>query len=311
VSGHGSARPTATRRQHPSEVIFKTPSARTVRPNASFGSVEMPFSQAAHDQLAKEVSQLKTALAELNGSIAVLKWFVGIFAPIALAAIAWCIHLNTKVAVIESGGDTKLVTQLESPKSPQQLQASLTTVLAQVQTAQAEGKKPDAKKLRNISSAVNTVVKKNPELPEGWRVASALISYDSPQPNVELPDCATITPTQLSWVPLDPQSKGTPPPHQFTLRNCHLNLDAPLPASHFTPVGQPESFTIVCDHCLVTYSGGAIPLLGLKGYVNLIFNNCRFAISASGEPPPAGKGLMEALLVSDDKSHVEHTLAGE
>jgi hypothetical protein len=268
----------------------------------------MAPSQKAFDDLLRDV-------IEIRASLKMVKWIVGLGAPTVLAAaftaIGWCVHLSTKVAVIESGGDTRLVTKIETSRSPQQLQAGLTTVLAQVQTAEAEGKKPDPDKLRIISKAVGKAVSANPAVVDGWRTAAALINYEYSPLSEKLPDCVDATPTQLSWVPLHPEKAGTPPPHQFTVANCQLNLDDPLPASKFSPIGAPNTFTIVCQACLVTYSGGAIPLTGIPGYINLIFSGCRFSISAPKEPPPAGKSFMEAVLARDDTDRVSLSLSGE
>ena len=142
-----------------------------------------------------------------------------------------------------------------------------------------------------------------------WPAAAELITYKSPSGDTELPDCAQSTPKQLSWLPLEPGKDGTPPPHQFTLSNCHLNLDVSMPASPFATMGPPDSFTIVCDHCVVTYSGGQIPPWGLKGYINLIFNHCDFVFSTPNEPPIKGKSLVKAVLASLDSESVSYNLS--
>jgi len=267
------------------------------------------FSQECEIEMASQPERL----ASLETKFQILAWVTAIFVPLVLA---WGAYITVNVIAMKQalvdGGVTKLVAELKNPNSRQQLQANLTTITAQIQTARVKGKKPDTQKVEALSSALAQVVQRNPELPEAWQAAAQLVSYESPQSDMNVPNCVNITPSQLSWVPVSPRfpgDQGTPPPHQFTLTHCHLDLDAPIDSSHFSPIGPPESFTIVCDRCVVTYSGGHIPLLGLKGYVNLIFNNCTFIFSSSGEPPPNGKSLIHTVLTSPNIEHVSSNLA--
>ena len=115
----------------------------------------------------KEFHNLSASVAAIKGSLGVGKWIVGLSFPVAAAActaaLIWCYHLGAKVTAVEQqladGGNAKIVAELKSPKSSAQLQANLSTVIAQVQTARVDGKQPNAKKVNALSDALSEVVK--------------------------------------------------------------------------------------------------------------------------------------------------------
>ena len=145
---------------------------------------------------------------------------------------------------VKDGGTGDIVSELKQPKSPQQLQASLNTVIAEIQTAHVEGKKPDNKKSAALSTALYDVAKGHPNLPEAWRAAATLVSFQST--NVaslapSLPECDVtvkprmIEPSEVPEIPLraDSARKG------FLFRNCRLNMDR-LPSGELIQATNPN-----------------------------------------------------------------------
>jgi hypothetical protein len=162
---------------------------------------------------------------------------------VGLGALGWCYHLGNKVAAIEQqladGGNTKIVAQLKNPASPQQLQANLATLSAQIQTAQVEGVKPNDKKAVALSQALSQVVKSSPDLPEAWHAAVQLVDYRYQPQNessTDLPNC------------LD--SVGD---NQFS-RGSYLRLNHADGTTNIVPVNRPikgaETVAVVhASHC--------------------------------------------------------------
>jgi hypothetical protein len=256
--------------------------------------------------LTKEVRDLSTSSASIHGALSAVKWIVGIFIPVLLVACislgAWCVHLSTKVAVIESGGDTKLVTQLQSPRSPQQLQAALATVTAQVQMARANDKPPDVKKVQALSAAVSKIVKDQPNLPEAWQTAAALVSYRSP--------------TKTAPVPNDCSGEQNPVLMQGLLRgvdtmlrglhydDCTVVLDEDFAArvANVLPQIYPnyQARTVLkFNRVHVIYRGGRLPPAD-----ELLFVKCTFDFKFAGAPHPTGESLTQTLLTAQNIDQV-------
>ena len=76
---------------------------------------------------------------------------------------AWFIT-NNVIAIkqqLADDGNKQIVAELTNPESPQQLQANLSTVVAQVRSVRVNGKKPDPKKIAGLSNAVAQVIRQD------------------------------------------------------------------------------------------------------------------------------------------------------
>ena len=250
--------------------------------------------------LTTTVNNLSLTIAALRGSLRVIQWITGITAPIligvAITAIIWCNKLSTKVAVIESGGDTKLITQLEKPKNQQQLQAALATVNAQVQTARADGKKPDSHRVQALSSLVSNVVVRQPELAEGWQAAAALVSYrgvSSPDVNTNKPCIGSGGPLSASITRDDSPAKDYEGLH---FDDCTLTLDDSFTKSASEGLarivgGRSVPSIIKFNRVRLIYRGGSLPKADLY-----LLIGCTFDFQFSTPPLPLGEQLTKTLL---------------
>lgn len=161
-----------------------------------------------------------------------------------------------------------------------------------------------------ISSIRDELMATDSNSPGFWPATAELVNYRSPTIGNPQNDCAQTKPEHLIWKQLDhPGAVGTPPPDQVKFSNCRLDLDLPFPASVISPT-QTDAVSIVCEYCKITYSGGKIPLLSLRGYVNLIFDDCSFVISASRESPERAKDLIIAALRSEDEKTISYSYSG-
>jgi len=161
---------------------------------------------------------------------------------------------------------------------------------------------------RDVVSAIRSqLIATIPNAPGFWPATAELVNYRSPMIPINLRECARTVPEHLTWRPLDhPEAAGAGPPDQVKFSNCHLDLDLPFPASVISPTNT-DAVSIVCEHCKITYTGGKVPLLSLRGYVNLIFNDCSFAIRASSDSPERAKRLIAAALTSEDEKSISYT----
>jgi len=152
----------------------------------------------------------------------------------------------------------------------------------------------------------------NLQLPGYLPAAGALINYGSPRLEGNPPDCLDTAPEHLYWRPLDPGSPiSGAPPDQLKFTSCRLNLDSPDFAERFQPKTQNDAISLVCDKCQVVYNGGDLPVAKLKGFVNLIFTDCAFAVNLTDNSPVEARGLVSAILSSPDINHVNYIAAGK
>jgi hypothetical protein len=250
--------------------------------------------------LKADVSAIKTDLAKLQGSAGTIKWILGIFLP--LIAI-WMGTLSYSVFFQAGAASSKIVAELKSPKSPQQLQANLNTVVADIQTATANGNKPNEKKVAALSGALSQVVKKNPELPEAWRAVATLVSYRSSDVlrlHASMPDC------DVSQEPrLIAESETPEIPYQqnagrkgFLFRNCRLHLDR-LPSGKVVTGRSTNgdkifigwvAFVIDCE--IVLNDSG----LEENGVEMFYFVNCQLKYQIERTPPALTQKLLLASL---------------
>lgn len=271
----------------------------------------------------KDFRELSSAVAEIKGSWNAMRGFAAASVIVGLAASGWCWHLGNKVTAIEQqladGGSTKLVAELKAPKSPEQLQANLTTVSGQLQTARVEGKEPDHAKLATLSGALSQVVQHHPDLPEAWQAAIQLVDYkfQAPIRATSLPDCLDTLPpnneeTDRLYTPTGqvdypnfsgPQTQGWMS-HVF-LAHCQLNLDdngdfdSTSVGKFFQKVRahhpQATLFVLVLNDAHITYSGGKmLPMSGIQ------FTNCTFEFKPpSGVPSKISQSITTQLLAAD------------
>lgn len=221
-----------------------------------------------------------------------------------------------------------IVSELRTPKSPEQLQANLTTVTGQIQTARLNGAKPDSKKVDALSGALSQVVHSNPELPGAWQAAVQLVNFKY-QPLIEntssLPNCleyiqdsdksiwdgppAALDSSQPGWHPVTRFGDDGPLIHLhyaiiFKVSNCHLDLDdqgtfpltkmghmlAEAKAHHQST----ELISLILTDAHVTYSGGKIlPINTIQ------FRNCSFELKPPAVlPNKYGQSIAEQLLTT-------------
>lgn len=255
-------------------------------------------------------SQLER-LASLETSTKLILWAGGIAITILTGWIAWAtVSLVAIQQSIADGGTTKLVSELKAPKSEEQLKANLTTVSAQIQTAQVQKKRPDPSKVDALSGAVAKVILSDPQIPEAWQTASLLISYRTPPPVAAPPPC-TPNGNVISLLP--EVSPNLPSGRNallfvgFILSNCTLALDGPSPifsdqAFQFAlnPAHKGIIATLILRNVHVIYKGGPLPNVRA-----IVFKNCTFEFQTNKRAPGAAPSLMEAILSTPIKSPIK------
>ena len=160
-----------------------------------------------------------------------------------------------------------------------------------------------------LSATVKSVVTRYPDVAEGWRAASELVSYRSlltyGDPAVALPDCFEIhSDLVLRLKNSLAMDRSGVMPFFVTMSTCTLNLDV----SAEYQVSESAQFfrlleaarpgakrEILLDNAIVTYSGGnMIPI------DRLVCRGCTFRFSPPGSPPPPrGQQLTRELLTAD------------
>jgi hypothetical protein len=230
---------------------------------------------------------------------------------------------------IKDGGLGDIVSELKEPKSNQQLQANLSTVTAQIQTARINGEHPDEKKVEALSGALSQVVRHNPDLPEVWRAASELISYRSLNvpldqrtgvSDVNLPNCTDSAPNPMRVTEVGPGGtiKKISSPYY---ENCKLTLDSAVDDDRINFLVRKGFPGIEFRHCLIVYKGGNfmlitfvklndVQLAGGHGRgasmsysgPSMIFTQCKFDFSISNQISAGAQEFLEALLVQPGPS---------
>lgn len=204
---------------------------------------------------------------------------------------------------IRDGGLGDIVAELQAPKSPEQLQASLATVTAQIKTARANGTRPDHKKVQALSGALSRVVQNAPQMPEAWQAAAEVISYRS-QGNV--PDVQSLLQANLplchglndilvrdkNWKPIDPK---TLPIKYMVQSECRVHIDG-MSIKNWG-----------CNLCVIEYSGGPVEMANVR-FINCVFI---FDLPLGATPSSGGKHFGETLLEASDLEKVEIPTLGE
>jgi hypothetical protein len=281
-----------------------------------FAPTESEDYMATNESLSKEVSALAQRLAAVETELRIWGRIIGGAAGagvlVGITALTWSIHIGNKVTAIEQqladGGYTKLVAEIKAPKSPQQLQANLALVTAQVRKDRLANKKPDAQKVAALSDAVAQVIQKDPSVSEGWQAASQLINYRMPTVPAPLPACEIRRGDTIFMKPMIfPNLSSNQSALLFvglTIENCTLTLDGP------SPVFESKVFQDMLNHkgmipalvlknVHVIYRGGPLP-----GVRAIKFENCTFEFQANTAPPADASHLMQTILDSPTTSSV-------
>jgi hypothetical protein len=274
-----------------------------------------------------QVHDLNTRLAKIEGALVSLNGIVGVLAllvgPGIIAAIVFGVNIAQRVSHIEGEKGDPLgatVSEIQSPKSQQQLDANLALLTGQIRVDQVQGRKPKAANVEKISAAIQAASQMHPDDSEVWRAAMQLVSYRSglqvtlPE---NMPDCLDVpefnsdqyTSKDGNKTPLVPGFMNAPPQIPWRaharINNCVLNLDA---NPHFAESKMGQYFASVKLHhpntvklfievhdARIIYSGG--PMLPVS---EIRFANCVFDLHpAYTIPPPKGRALAGQLLVAN------------
>lgn len=254
-------------------------------------------------------------LASLESTMSVVKGTLVVLVP---SLLLWGWFITTNVIAIKQqladGGNKQIVAQLKNPSSPQQLQANLSTVIAQIQTTSANGTKMSSKKVAALSGAVAQVIQTNPSVPEVWPAASqlAMVRPTTLSPalipaNYVFPP-GPFHPNTVNCFDLkipsiygresaeDPYVSAT-----LLLRNCTFALDDLKAFYAHEEAAQAKTIygyrklqiNIVLIGVHVTYGGGpVIPFQSLQAF------NCTYQFSLPSVPPSLGSELVETLLTA-------------
>lgn len=259
----------------------------------------------------QEFQTLSNTVSGIPGSLSTWKVISGCATAAVLAAIGWSIHIGIKIAAIEqslSDNGVKLVAELKSPKSMEQLKANLSTVVAQIRTAQVNAKPPDPGKTKVLSRVLSEVVTSQPQLPEAWSAAAELVSYETQgtREPVALPPC-DIKNAEPESRQVSLPNGGTEYQLGYFLSKCSLRLeDVPnMVTSAKHPIRNLPgiqnggrggmSFPLRLTDGEVIYDGG--PIAHEAGF---IFQNCIFHIHILTVPDKPGRDLIEAALQNDE-----------
>lgn len=263
----------------------------------------------------KDLRPIATDVASVKTTLSIVKWIAGVLASavvtIGIIAMTWCYNIGVRVGKLEQADAQRgiqIVAQLKSPQSAQQLQANLTTVTAQIETAKAEGKAPDASKVQPLSNAISDVVKKNPDSPVAWNTAMQLVNYRfSPKTTdlSSLPDCLALPMIGGRSELQVPGADGTPAHIPFpqnvklsmekwegmvVVQDCRLDLDddgnfaSTSVAKGFEDDKKHQQeinyFVLEVNNAYITYRGGKLlPINEIR------FKNCSFHIQPTLDVP--------------------------
>lgn len=245
----------------------------------------------------------------------------GIIFVVIAAFLGWMGYITVSVVAMKQqladGGNKQLVSELKSPKSPEQLRANLATVVAQVQTARANHAKPNTAKLEALSGAVSQVLKKDDSLPEGWQAAGQLISYRtqvSTSPNLGY--CVSRPWTQTFQTGSDDEDASKLPQGAFRVseikfHDCTLVLDdvssfENSDADRWAMRATPRKKVVVLElyNVHVVYRGGAVVPVD-----SVLFSDCTFEFQTLSPPPATGQQLTKSLLAAADLRSVSVELS--
>lgn len=247
---------------------------------------------------------------ELDKRLSVLEDRFKLFGTIVALLLAgvgfWFWYVTSNLIAIKQqladGGNKQLVTELTNPKSSQQLEANLSTVIAQVQTARARNQPPNSTKVDQLSKAVGGVLNQRPSLIRGWQAAEELISFRSMPPQENPIRCRDIPHSPPKGSP----ELGTIIESTFFLEGCTISLDgddADFITKRAEAVarawGKPGAVPVELSFVHIIYSGGDLPKVP---YVQ--FENCTFEFRSPSVPTRSGENAVRQLLAASDIKNV-------
>jgi hypothetical protein len=258
----------------------------------------------------QEFRTLSDSVSRISGSFSTWKWLSALATTAVIGAVTWSVHIGNKVTAIEqslSDSGVKLVAELKSPQSPEQLQTNLIKVTAQIETAKVEGKLPDQSKVLSLSNVLSGIVKSNPDMPSAWNAAMQLVNYrfeSSAKDISSLPDCLNLPLTGVRPEAQGPSGPdGIPTHHPFNgppiarkwegmvaAQNCRLDLDdngnfaSSQAEKDFDDAKRHNSginyYILEVTNAYITYKGGKLlPINEIR------FKNCSFQIEPSFDVP--------------------------
>jgi len=214
---------------------------------------------------------------------------------------------------VAEGGNKQIVSELKDPKSQAQFKATLSTVVAQVQVARANGTKPNEQKVANLSRAVSQASQRDPELSEVWRAASELVSYRSPAPVKNLGNCNSRPYSDVTPI-------VTPVENQIVMNvinfhDCTIDLGdvdgflAGGGGQHYkraiaamaTATNGQMVTVYTFDRVHIIYHGGPV----LPTASQFIFADCTFDFDLTRMPPPEGQKVTQNLLIAGNINDVK------
>lgn len=197
----------------------------------------------------------------------------------------------------------EIVGRLESPKSSEELQAALATVVAQVKTARAEKVPPKEETLIPLGQAVSVAASKQPEAPEIWPAISTLVSYRYSNLKPSLGNCndRPFTPTDGG----DPvQIPGVRNIGLIIFHDCDFDL-SDMEGFQKGGAGRmyarhPGSVVLAFRNVNVTYRGGSVvPAAAYE------FQNCSFNALPVASPSKPALEIARQLLAAPDSRMVK------
>jgi hypothetical protein len=275
------------------------------------------------------MAKIDERVAVIESNLGIVKWIIGIFVPLV---VLWAAYITTSVIALKQavsdGGNIKLVAQLKAPASPQQLRATLSTVTGQLQTIQVSHAKPNPQKISGLSEAISTVIDREPNLPEAWMAASAIVNLKP----VKF-DPAQLPPEITKVV--DPQILENAVINQVPIRN----QETPCLSLHSDPINPHTTgnglfyFFYGCTldlgdiegfNSLIKNMRRAVPDVQIEFYlvrVNVIYRGgdliplsrlglygCTLDFNILSEPPSRGRALVQALLADPLTAHQKISL---
>lgn len=213
---------------------------------------------------------------------------------------------------LQKAVDDSLASAILRPSEAKEKANLAGTVITQLSESSVSLTKESVTK---TSAQLNDLATVDGTIPEVWTTTGKFITYRSlmlaswAQPN--LPSCLD-QPLAFKVTDVKNMDNGlalathTP----FELDHCKIVLDSP---DATVLLSQALSMSdLICNDCVIFYSGGPIVLLPqklvldpkpqLKG--NIFFNNCQFRFSLPNVPPPSGQRLTKNVLVAGGKTNV-------
>jgi hypothetical protein len=250
-------------------------------------------------------------IATLESTIKIISRIVYVSIPLLLA---WGAYITQNVVAMKQaladGGNTKLVADLQSPNSPQQLQANLNMVVAQIKSDRANNKQPNPDKVKALSRAVAQVTKKDPNLAETWQAASQLINFRIPAASIPSSPCFHER-RPLDQLPSNAPTNGTAYEITLDVKDCTFDLDDTERVvkqdedainERMKNAGSSIAFRITFQfqRVHIIYKGGGLPSI-----VNMyVFRDCTFDWQLPSVPATPGQKITQQLLEAENPSNV-------